>query len=104
MTRFPAEFIFPGEWFLCVLVFEWVRLTECLLYAIGYLNISVVCMPLEVNRIPLDLFMVLFIGLVFRNDVTSSRPPMRYIIACQKYASLLTIEQYPMVNLSANSS
>ena len=43
-----------------------------ILYATGYLNISVVCMPLEVNRcIPLDLFMVLFIGLVFRNDVYS---------------------------------
>ena len=78
MTRFPAEFIFPGEWFLCV-QFERVRLTECILYATGYLNISVVCMPLEVNRcIPLDLFMVLFIGLVFRNDVTSMQS------ACQK--------------------
>ena len=101
MTRFPAEFIFPGEWFLCV--FERARPTECLLYATGYLNISVYAF--KVNRcIPLD-FMVLFIGLVFRNDVTSS---MQSIIVCQKhtcnFVSLLTIEQYPMVNLSANSS
>ena len=57
------------------------------------------CMPFEVNLcIPLDLFMAVFIGLVFRNDVTS----MQSIIAYQKHVSLLTIEQYPMVNLSAN--
>ena len=89
-------------------VFERAGLTECLL--IGdrvsqhfscYIYI-VICrpMPLEVNRcIPLDLFMVYLLALFFVIITI-----MQSIIACQKHVSLLTIEHYPMVNLSANTS
>ena len=57
----------PGEWLLCV--FDRVAgLTECLLICDITFQLYVgLDMHLEVNRcIPLDLFMVLFIGLVFR--------------------------------------
>ena len=88
MTRFPAEFIPPVNG-------SCVYSNGSVLPNVFYMRQGIstfqlyTCMPLEVNRcklIPLDLFMVLFIGLVFRNDVTS----MQSIIACQKHISLLT--------------
>ena len=47
-NAFPCWIYFP-RWMVLV-SFERVRLTKCILYATGYLNISVVCMPLEVNQ------------------------------------------------------
>ena len=81
MTRFPAEFISPGEGFLSVC--RPIRTGPS--YRMPFIcdrvgPISTFQLYVEVNRCkPLDLFMVLFIGLVFRNDVTSM------LIACKKH-------------------